>query len=145
MTLDPNWVTAIATSVYGAATLLLAFQIWRDRVQRERHKKREDDARKVSELRCAFYEASGYWLGHRWSVGSVNLDASQAGRQFEALVRLECQLRLNDYRNQANDLGFAIRARLDDIDVQLGRAGTALGLLPTEYRTVSAVGDKVLS
>lgn len=75
-------VTALATCVYGGATLLLVVQIWRDRVQRERHFSGETDARKLNELQSAFYEAWGYWEGHWMSAGSVKLDASQVGRQF---------------------------------------------------------------
>jgi hypothetical protein len=54
-------VTAIATAIYGLATLLLVIQIWRDRVQRERHYTEEGKQRKLIELRSAFYEAWGYW------------------------------------------------------------------------------------
>ena len=134
MTVDSNAVTAIATSVYGAATLLLVGQIWRDRIQRERHFREESDNRKINELRSAFYEAWGYWQGYIHRSGDIRTDASQAGRQFEALVRLECQLRLNGYKDQANDLGLALRRDLSGVIKPLGDAGIALGLLPTEYR-----------
>ncbi len=132
--LDSNLVTAIATSVYGAATLLLVIQLWRDRAQRERHFKNERDAKKLSDLHGAFYEAWGYWEGHQWGRGSVQIDASQVGRQFESLVRLECQLRLNGHVAEANDLGLAIRTDLSAIKRPLERAGIALGLVPSEYR-----------
>jgi len=87
-------VTAGATAVYGIGTIFLVYQLWRDRVQRGRHFQADSDAQKLNELRRAFYEASGYWLGSRWVAGSGDVDRAQAGREFEALVRLECQLRL---------------------------------------------------
>jgi hypothetical protein len=62
------------------------------------------------------------------------------GREFEALIRLECQLRLNDYKVEANNLGFVIRGRFNDIQEELGKVGVALGLLPTEYHQATAVG-----
>ena len=137
--LDPNSVTAIATSVYGAATLILVVQIWRDRVQRERHSKNADDTRQLNELRSAFYEAAGYWEGRHGSTGS-HIDASHLGRIFEALIRFECQLRLHGYKVEANDLGFAVRANFHDTGTQISRAGVALGLLPKEYRQTKATG-----
>jgi hypothetical protein len=133
MAVDANTVTAIATSVYGGATLLLVFQIWRDRVQREKHFREESDSHKINDLRSAFYEAWGYWQGYIHRSGDIRTDASQAGRQFEALVRLECQLRLNGYKTQANDLGLALRRNLSNVIKPLEDAGIALGLLPTEY------------
>jgi hypothetical protein len=48
-------------------------------------------------------------------------------------------LRLNGYRKESNDLGFAIRT-LTEVDLQLGNIGVALGLFPEEYRRVKAVG-----
>jgi hypothetical protein len=138
--MDANTVIATATSVYGAATLLLVFQIWRDRVQRERHYREEAATHKLNELRSAFYEACGFWEGGRRIAGVASVDASQVGREFEALIRLECQLRLNDYKVEANNLGFVIRARFNDIRKELGKVGVALGLLPSEYREFTAVG-----
>jgi hypothetical protein len=70
----------------------------------------------------------------------VSPEASQVGRQFEALARLECQLRLNGYKTEAGNLGFAIRTDMNDIHTELGRAGVALGLFSSEYRRVSARG-----
>ncbi len=145
MTVDSNSITAIATSVYGAATLLLVAQLWRDRVQREKHFRHENDARSLKELYSAFYEAWGYWEGHWRSAGSVQIDAAQVGRQFEALIRLECQLRLNDYEAEANNLGFTARADFGEIRDQISRVGVALGLVPREYRKVSASGFEAQS
>jgi hypothetical protein len=62
------------------------------------------------------------------------LTPAQVGREFEALIRLECQLRLNNYKVEANNLGFVIRASFDDIRKELGKVGVALGLLPSVYR-----------
>jgi hypothetical protein len=140
-----DWVsvTAIATVVYGFATLALVFQLREDRSQRIKQFNVENEAKKLNDLRGAFYEAAGYWLGHRWSAGSVRIDSSQVGKQFEALVRLECQLRLNDYRTEANNLGFAIRNNFQDINSQLAKAGIALGLLPTEYRSLAVEASVV--
>jgi hypothetical protein len=127
-------VTAMATVVYGLATLLLVIQIWRDRVQRERHYSDEVANRKLAELRSAFYEAWGYWEGHRYARPESRGDAATSGRLFEALVRLECQLRLNDFTSQANNLGVTIRTDIDGIIMPLAEAGVALGLLPEAYR-----------
>jgi len=131
-------ITAIATSVYGLATFGLVIQIWWDRRQRERHFREEAENRKLNELRGAFYEAWGYWegLGHTPNKS----DAAQAGKIFEATVRLECQLRLNGYKTEANNLGFAVRASLTQVGEQLSKVGVALGLFPPEYRQATAVG-----
>ena len=136
-------VTAISTAFYGLATFLLVIQIWRDRVQRERHFRDEAESLKLNELRSAFYDAWGYWRGHGFSLrikssGSVE-DASQVGRVFEALIRLECQLRLNGFASQADDLGLVIRTDLSGVDRPLEAAGVALGLLPSDYGRVPAV------
>ena len=133
-------VTARATAVYGIGTVFLVYQLWRDRVQRSRHFQADNDAQKLNELRRVFYEASGYWLGSRWVAGSGHVDRAQAGREFEALVRLECQLRLNGYNAESNNLGFVIRTSFQGIEEELGRVGVALGLVPSEYRQASAVG-----
>jgi hypothetical protein len=127
-------VTAFSTAVYGLATLLLVIQIWRDRVQRERHFGDEAESRKLNELRSAFYDAWGYWRGHRSRSGNSIVDASQAGRVFESLIRLECQLRLNGLASQADDLGLAIRTEIHEVDGPLDAAGVALGVLPSGYR-----------
>jgi hypothetical protein len=132
-------VTAGAAAVYGIGTLFLVYQLWRDRVQRDRHFQAESDARKLNDLRTAFYDAWGYWEGGRRVAGSVRIDASQAQRQFEALVRLECQLRLNDYKLEANNLGFVIRADFEGIQHELEKVGVALGLCPSEYRHAGAL------
>jgi len=142
MTIDPNSITAIATSVYGAATLLLVIQIWRDRVQRERHRKADTEAHKLGELRSAFYEAWGFWMGHWGTVGSAQLDASQVGKQYEAVARLESQLRLNGYKTDADKLGFAVRADIHGIHLTIGEIGTALGLFAAEYRKTTGVVPK---
>jgi hypothetical protein len=133
-------VTASATAVYGIGTIFLVYQLWRDRVQRDRHFQAESNAQKLNELRRAFYEACGYWLASRWVAGSGDVDRAQAGREFEALVRLECQLRINGHSLEANNLGFVIRANFQGIQEELGRVGVALGLVPSEYRQASAVG-----
>lgn len=140
MSIDMNSVTAIATSAYGLATLLLVIQIWRDRVQRERHFSEEASNRKLNELRSAFYDAWGYWEGHRSRSGNSTVDASQAGRVFEAFIRLECQLRLNGFKPQAHRLGFAIRANIHSVDESLAEIGVALGLTAPEYRQFTALG-----
>ena len=56
MVTDWSEVSAIATVIYGGATLLLVIQIWRDRVQRDRHFRAEADNRKLNELHSAFYD-----------------------------------------------------------------------------------------
>jgi len=53
MVIDWSEVSAIATGIYGGATLLLVVQIWRDRVQRDRHFDAEAARRKLDELRQA--------------------------------------------------------------------------------------------
>jgi hypothetical protein len=133
-------VTAGATAVYGIGTIFLVYQLWRDRVQRDRYFQADSDAQKLNELRRAFYEASGYWLGSRSVAGSGDVDRAQAGREFEALVRLECQLRLNGYNAESNNLSFVIRTNFQGIEEELGRVGVALGLVPSEYRQANAVG-----
>lgn len=138
MHLDPLWITAAATALYGFASTWLAFHIWRDRVQRERHFNNEMAERKLNDLRTAFYEASGYWRAHYYE--GVTRDSPQIGRQFEAITRLESQLWLNGYRKEANDLGLAIRTNFDDVIKVLGRVGVALNLTPSEYRDVKAMG-----
>jgi hypothetical protein len=134
MTIDAITVTAIATSVYGAATLLLVIQIWRDRVQRERHFRDESDNHKLNELRNAFYEGWGYWEGFTHASSESKGDAAQSGRMYEALIRLECQLRLNAFESQANNLGLVVRTDIHKVNVPLADAGIALGLLPSQYR-----------
>jgi hypothetical protein len=140
-----NWseVSAIATGIYGLAMLAFVFQTWRDRVQRERHFKEETANRKLDALRSAFYDAIGYWTGHKPEnrSGETEIDAAQSGRVFEALTRLECQLVLNDYKSEAQNLGFAVRT-MEGVDEQLAHVGVALGLFPPQYSKVSAVGFK---
>jgi hypothetical protein len=136
--MDANTVTAIATSVYGGATFLLVVQIWRDRVQREKHFREETANRKLSELHIAFYEAWGYWEGYE--SGPNKSDAAQASRVFEALIRLECLLRLNGFKKEAHNLGAAIRTNIHGVEGPLAQAGVALGLLPTEYHLTAALG-----
>jgi len=138
--MDAITVTAIATSVYGGATLLLVGQLWRDRVQREKHFREEAVNRKLNELHRAFYDAWGYWQGHKNRSGDSGTDALQAGRVFEGFIRLECQLRLNGFTIQANNLGYAIRTDIQAVDEPLAEAGVALGLVPSEYRRFTAVG-----
>jgi hypothetical protein len=132
MTVDANSVTAIATSVYGAATLLLVYQIWRDRVQRETHFHKEAETRRLNELHSAFYEAWGYWQGHIHRSSDSRTDALQAGKVFEAFIRLECQLRLNGFGREADNLDSVIRTNLHGVLVPLAEAGVALGLFPKD-------------
>jgi hypothetical protein len=136
--LDALWLTAIATTLYGGATFALVIQQWRDRVQREKHFREESESRKLDELHRAFFEAYGYWIGHYWAAGSVPTDAAQVGRQFEAVTRLECQLRLNGYRKEAHDLGLATRTGFDKVREELAHVGVAIKLLPSDYRAWSA-------
>lgn len=137
---DWNSVAAISSAVYGAATIFLVIQLWLDRRQRENHHRAETAARKLNELHGAFYEAWGYWEGWSRSVGAVQLDASQIGRQFEAVIRLECQLRLNGYRKEANELGLVSRADTHRIPNEISQVGVALGLVSGEYREAKALG-----
>ncbi len=142
MSFDASYVTAIATSVYGLGTLALVYQLWRDRVQRQEHFEADRAAQKVADLHSAFYEAWGFWLGHNWAQGSVRTDAMQVGKQFEALTRLECQLRLNGYEAVAGNLGFAIRVDLAAVRDRVQDAGRALGLIAEKYSHVVAVGGR---
>jgi hypothetical protein len=132
-------ITALSTLVYGVATWLLWRESREDRKQRQQQFIDDANRRRVSDLQSAFYEAWGYWEGHFMSVGSVAIDASQVGRQFEALIRLECQLRLNGYNTEANDLGYAARTDFGEIRKQIGAVGVAIGLIPSQYRRVNAV------
>ena len=138
MSADWSEAAAIAAWVYGGATLLLVVQLWRDRVQRDKQFHVETVSRRLQDLRGAFYDAWGYWEGHKHKSGDSKVDASQAGRVFEAFIRLECQLGLNDYKTEAYNLGFAIRT-LRGVDEQLARVGVALDLFPPQYRQASAV------
>src|ERR1700736_877236 len=74
------------------------------------------------------------------SRGSAIPDASQIGRQFEALARLEWLLRLNGYTAEANSHGLAIRTDINEIRKEVAAAGVALGLFLAEYRRVSTTG-----
>jgi len=65
----------------------------------------------------------------------------QVVRVFEALTRLECQLRLNDYKNEARDLEFGVR-RLTGVAERLEQIGTTLGLFDSEYRPVGPINPK---
>ena len=143
--MNANWneVSAVATVVYGLATLLLVIQIWRDRVQRDRHFQEAEDNRKINDLRTAFYDSVGNWEGHKPEnrSGDSPIDAAHASKVWESLTRLECQLRLNGYKKEANDLGFAART-LDEVDKQLDQIGIALGLFTPQYSKASAVSFK---
>ena len=140
MVIDWSEVSAIATVIYGGATLLLVVQIWRDRVQRDRHFEAEAAHRKLNDLRSAFYDAVGYWVGHiNRSVHDT--DALQVGKVFEALTRLECQLRMNGYKAEATDLGFGVR-KLAGVSERLERIGTTLGLFDAEYHPIGVINPK---
>lgn len=132
----------LATILYGLATLLLWWENRKDRKQRQRQFSDEQAARKRDELHRAFYEAYGYWSGHNYRSHQTAVDAAQSGRIFETLIRLECQLRLNGYRNEANDFGFAVRT-LEAVDEQLSQVGVALGLVTSEYRNPEIVKAKL--
>lgn|SRR5580698_5419808 len=121
-------VTALATAVYGLATLLLWFENIADRRQRDRHYREEADSRKLNELRSAFYEAWGFWQGYYMGSPETRGDSTQMGRLFEALTRFECQLRLNGYESQANDLGFTTRNDIQATNKPLADAGVAIGI-----------------
>jgi|HubBroStandDraft_2_1064218.scaffolds.fasta_scaffold00464_2 hypothetical protein len=135
-------VTALATLLYGFATLLLWHESKQDRKQREKQFHEELAGRKLNELRSAFYEAWGYWSGHKARSPRSITDALQAGRVFEALIRLECQLGLNGYKDEANNLGLSV-ITLTGLDRQLAEVGVALGLLPSEYRRDGAAQQAV--
>jgi hypothetical protein len=139
MSIDAITVTAGATAVYGFATLLLWFENRQDRRARDKQYREESDTRKRAELYSAFYEAWGYWRGQLSRSANSVVDAAQAGRVFEALIRLECQLRLNGYTTEAHNLGFAVRT-MEGIDQQLAAVGVALKPVAPEYRQVRAVG-----
>lgn len=129
---------AFATLLYGGAALLLWWENRRDRIHRQAHFEKEMADRKLVELHRAFYEAWGYWKGHANRPGETGVDASQTGRIFEALIRLECQLRLNGYRKEANDFGFAVRT-MENVDERLSAVGLAIGLLPADYRNPALI------
>ena len=139
-----TYVTAAATLIYGLATSLLWWENRQDRKQRQKQFSDEQAARKRAELNHAFYEAWGYWNGHAYRSHEAHVDASQSGRLFEALIRLECQLRLNEYRKEANDFGWAVRT-LEGVDDQLSRVGVALGLITSDYRNPDLVKAKVIA
>jgi len=126
-------VTAVATLIYGLATVLLWYENRQDRQQREKQFHAEARDRKRDELQNAFFEAWGYWRGQELTAGGSRVDASQAGRVFEALFRLEGHLRLNGYSKEANELGISIRT-LEGVNKSLADVGVALGLVPSEYR-----------
>ena len=133
MTIDPITVTAAATAVYGLATMLLWLENFLDRRARDRQFRQEADANKKRDLRNAYYEAWGYWNGHQSRSPRSIVDGTQGGKIFEALIRLECQLRLNGYADEAEGLGFAIRT-LEGVEHQLSVAGLALKLVVPGYR-----------
>jgi hypothetical protein len=126
-------ITTGATLIYGLATFLLWWENRQDRTQRQKQFADEQANSRRAELYRAYYEAYGYWYGSVHRSHQIGVDASQSARIFEALIRLECQLRLNDYVKEANDFGFATRAR-EGVDDQLTQVGVALGLITPEYR-----------
>jgi hypothetical protein len=139
MTIDPISVTAIATSVYGLATFLLWWENRQDRQQRDRQFRAEADSRKLNELHRAFYEATGYWEGFYLGSPETRGDAVQIGRLYEALYRFECQLRLNGFTRESQNLGVAVRTEIQGVMTPLAEAGVAIGILPSEYHRVAAV------
>jgi hypothetical protein len=135
-------ITTGSTLIYGLATFLLWWENRQDRTQRQKQFADEQADSKRAELYRAFYEAYGYWNGHSYRSPDTAVDSSQSGRLFEALIRLECQLRLNGYSKEANDLGFSART-LDGIDEQLSQVGIALGLITSQYQSPSKVKAKL--
>jgi len=133
-------VTAIATAVYGFATLLLWFENREDRKQRDRNFREEAETRKLNDLRSAFYEAWGYWQGFYYASPDSKGDSTQGGRLYEALTRFECQLRLNGYESQANNLGFTVRTNIESTITPLAEAGVAIGVLPPHYQHYKVSG-----
>lgn len=127
-------VTAIATAIYGLATLLLWLENREDRKQRDRHFREEAESRQLNDLRSAFYEAWGYWQGYYMGSPETRGDATQMGRLYEAMTRFECQLRMNAYDSQANDLGFTVRNDIHSTNKPLADAGIAIGMLPPHYK-----------
>ena len=140
------WVSAIATVIYGFAAGLLWWENRRDRLQREKRyeqerqeRRTEAEAQKKQALYSAYFEAWGYYTGLRGRSGGSPLAATEAGRVLEALVKLESLLRTNGYEEQANKLGFDIRARFTELDETLASVGAAIELTPQTYRDVRAV------
>jgi hypothetical protein len=133
-------ITAGSTLIYGLAALLLWLENRSDRKQRQKQSIDEQAARKRGELHRAFYEAYGYWKGHGYRSPHTPIDAAQSGRLFEVLIRLEGELRLNDYKKAANDFGFAVRS-FEGIEEQLSQVGLALGLTTSEYRNPRGAWD----
>jgi hypothetical protein len=88
----------------------------------------------ASLLYSAFYDAWGYWQGHVNRSGDSQTDSLQASRVFEAMIRLECELRLNGFKKEAHNLGATIRMDIHGVDRPLAEAGVAIGLLPETYR-----------
>ena len=88
-----NGVLAFATLVYGAATTALVHSSHKDRRLRDKHFLDEQKDRKQERLYSAFYDAWGYWQGHVNRSGDSRTDSLQAGRVFEAMIRLECEPR----------------------------------------------------
>ena len=123
-------LTAISTLVYGVATLFLWWENRQDRKQRDTQFREESQTRKRNELHTAFYDAWGYWQGHIHRSGQSTVDAYQAGRVFEALIRFECQLRLNGFTSEADNLEETVRTNLHAVTRPLMVAGVAIGLLP---------------
>lgn len=134
-----NGVLAFATLVYGGAATGLWLSSRHDRKQREEHFRKEQEDRKREKLYSAFYDAWGYWQGHLHRSGDSRTDALQAGRVFEAMIRLECELRLNGFKKEAHNLGAKLRMDIHGIDQPLSEVGLALGILPETYREVHAV------
>jgi hypothetical protein len=109
------YVTALATLVYGLATGCLWYENRQDRIQRQKQFDKELADRKLYELHSAFYEERGYWNGQRFRTAET-IDAASSGTLYEAFIRLECQLRLNNYKKEAESLGVAIRT-VDCVDL----------------------------
>jgi len=84
-------------------------------------------------------------IGQATKTGrDTTLTLLQAGKVFEALTRLECQLRLNGYKDEARDLGFGVR-KLAGVAERLEQIGTKLGLFDSEYRPVGLINPKNVS
>jgi hypothetical protein len=140
MAIDPLSVTAFATVIYGLATFLLWWKT--DRIGSSGTSSSVQN--QTGESSMIFTPPSmmrgGYWEGYIYASPDSRGDAAKAGRMYEALVRFECQLRLNNFTKQADDLGLVVRADIHGVRTPLAEAGVALGLLPSEYRRVPIAG-----
>ena len=123
-----NGVLAFATLIYGAATTALVISGHKDRQQRHVHFQHEQREKKLEMLYSAFCEAWGYTFGLSQRSYDAPVTATDAAKVTEALIRLEVQLRLNQFDSLADDFQRAIFNRAGR-EEQLSIIGKALGLL----------------